>query len=283
MLSSTITALLPVKSYHDGYLREAIDSLLEQTSDTWRLLIVTEPDRETDVRTVTADYLRDGRIRLITNDGRKLAGAFNTGMRNAETEFVAILLGDDKWAPEAVEVLCRNIVSHPEVDFFHSSRLVIEESGAPLSSVYPSRSDVRLEHFGSPSPVKHLLCWRKSLALGFGGMDERLNSVGVDDCDFPWLMAEHGAVFRAIPECLYLFRDHRSSFRLTTHLPLSVHKRELRRIMRKHGATPVMTWRAVRRARRSYLRQCLYRGEWERWLRKRLRLRPPTPWRQTYD
>ncbi len=282
MLSSTITVLLPVRSYHDGYLREAIDSVLGQTNDTWRLLIVTESHCEADVRATTADYLRDARIGLIVNDRCKLAGAFNTGMRNAETEFVAILLGDDKWAPEAVEVLRRNIASHPEVDFFHSSRLVIDEGSVPVSSVYLSRSDVRLEHFGSPSPVKHLLCWRRSLALDFGGMDERLNSVGVDDFDFPWSMAEHGAVFRAIPECLYLYRDHRSSFRLTTHLPLSVHERELWRIMRKHGATRVVSWRAVRQARRGYLRQCLYRGEWERWLRDGLRLPPPSPWRQTY-
>ena len=33
------------------------------------------------------------------NEGRKLAGAMNTGMRHAETPFVAILLSDDMWAP----------------------------------------------------------------------------------------------------------------------------------------------------------------------------------------
>jgi hypothetical protein len=43
-------------------------------------------------------------------------------------------------------------------------------------------------------------------------MDGTLNSVGPDDFDFPWSMAEHGAVVRAIPDCLYLDRDHRSSF-----------------------------------------------------------------------
>jgi glycosyltransferase involved in cell wall biosynthesis len=276
-----ITVLVPVKSYHPGYLREALDSALEQTSDAWRLLVLAEPEDKAELRGVVAEYLRDERISLIENRGRKLSGAFNTGMRSAQTEFVAILLGDDKWAPEAVEVLNREIEGNPEVDFFHSSRIMIDERGDPISQIFPSRPGVHLEHFGYSSPVKHLLCWRRSKALAFGGMDESLDSIGVDDFDFPWSMAEHGATFHAVPDCLYLYRDHRSSFRLTTHLPLSLHVREIQRIGRKHGAGRLATWRAVRHARRTYLRQCLFRSEWERWLREKLH-RPPSPWRETY-
>lgn len=273
---------MPVKSYHAPYLREALDSVLQQTSRAWRLIIVTEPGCEGDVRAMAAAYLQDSRIGLIVNNGRKLAGAFNTGMRSAQTEFIAILLGDDKWAPEAVEILTRQIDAHPQADFFHSSRRIINEHGEPISSVHLSRSEVRLEHFGRASPVKHLLCWRRSMALSFGGMDETLNSVGADDFDFPWLMAEHGALFHAIPECLYIYRDHRSSFRLTTHLPRTIHTREIRRIMRKHRVGPFTIERHVRSARRSYLRQCLYRSEWDRWLREKLFNRSPVPRREKY-
>lgn len=40
-------------------------------------------------------------------------------------------------------------------------------------------------------------------ALACGGLDESLNSVWPDDYDLPWTMAEHGAMFKAISECLY--------------------------------------------------------------------------------
>jgi len=162
---------MPVDSYHAGYLREAIDSVLAQTSDAWRLLIVTETTRAAGLRALLAEDLRDSRVELIVNEGRKLAGAFNTAMTAARTEFVAILHGDDRWAVDAVEVLAREIRAHPEVDFFHSSRMVIDERGAPLSTVHQSRARVSLEHFGSPSPVKHLLCWRRASGLAIGGMD----------------------------------------------------------------------------------------------------------------
>ena len=116
--------------------------------------------------------------------------------------------------------------------------------------------------------MKHLLCWRKELALSFGGMDESLNNVGPDDYDFPWTMAEHGARFQAIPEALYLYRDHRDAERLTTHLPLSVHLKEIRRIMRKHGASRGAT-RADVVARKGYLPAPMpLRNRADKWLKQ---------------
>ena len=100
---------MPVKSYHPDYLDAALESLMHQTSGAWRLQIVTEADREPELRARIAHHLKDPRVRLTPNEGRKLAGALNTGMRAAKTEFVAILLGDDMWARAAVEVLTREI------------------------------------------------------------------------------------------------------------------------------------------------------------------------------
>ena len=179
--------------------------------------------------------LRDERIRLVINHGRKLAGAINTGMRYAPTVFVALLLADDRWSNDALAVLNNYIAEYPEVDFFHSSRQIIDEDDRPISSVHRSQPHVAVGDFKHGSPVKHLLCWRKDKALACGGLDESLNSVGPDDYDLPWTMAEHGAEFKAISECLYYYRDHRASYRLTTHLPLDVHKREIARIMEKHN------------------------------------------------
>jgi glycosyltransferase involved in cell wall biosynthesis len=282
MMEGLVTALMPVKDYHRGYLRKALDSLLEQTRSDWRLLIIAEDTERDSLADVLRQDLRDPRIALIANEGRKLSGAFNTGMRHARTEFVAILFGDDMWSRDAVAVLTESIRRHPEADFFHSSRMVVDEDDRPLSSVHPSAANMTLEDFTRFSPVKHLLCWRRELALSFGGMDETLNSVGPDDYDFPWTMAENGAVFRAIPDCLYLYRDHRDSFRLTTHLPRSVHVREMRRIMKKHGVSRMKIERRVLAARRSYLRQCLYRSPLDRWVKQKAGLDPRRGWRESY-
>jgi glycosyltransferase involved in cell wall biosynthesis len=280
----TITILMPVRDFHPDFLRAALDSIVNQTSDDWRLSLLADADRVDVITQQAKPYLADSRIGLIVNEGRRLAGKFNTGMRHADTEFVAILLGDDMWAPTAAAVLKDQIGAHPETDFFHSSRIFVDEHGKPISSVYRSQENVVLADFGTSSPVTHLFCWRRQLALSFGGMDERLNSVGVDDFDFPWLMAEHGARFHAIPDCLYIVRDHRDGFRLTTHLPLSVHARGIERILRKHGFDKRSAREAVREAQGTYLRQCLYRSRLDRWLKETVGIgKPPPPWFEPYE
>jgi glycosyltransferase involved in cell wall biosynthesis len=282
--TSALTVLMPVRAYREDYLREAIGSLTAQTSPAWQALVVLEPEDLDAFGARHAELMGDERIRVIANEGRKLAGALNTGMRHAGTDFAAILFADDLWSPDAVEVLTRAIASRPDADFFHSSRRIVDEAGRPISEVYRSLDDVKAADFVRMAPVKHLLCWRVSKALSFGGMDESLNSVGPDDYDFPWTMAEHGAVFVAVPECLYIYRDHREVFRLTTHLSLSTHTRELRRILRKHGAGRAEVRRRVAEARRTYLQQCLYRSPLDRML-KRLRGADDAHagWRESYD
>jgi O-antigen biosynthesis protein len=277
-----VTALMPVRAYHETYLRRAVASLMEQTSPRWRLVVVAERQDAEELGAVLAAPLHDERVGLVVNEGRKLAGALNTGMRRASTQFVAILLGDDMWAPGAVAVLADHIERFPQVDFFHSSRVIVDEDDRPVSRVYQAREQFSLEDFVRSSPVKHLLCWRRTAGLEIGGIDETLNSVGPDDYDFPWSMAEAGARFMAIPDCLYLYRDHRDSFRLTTHLPLSTHVRELRRILSKHGVAPVAIERTLVRARAGYLRQCLYRSPLDRWVKERRGYDAARGWRQSW-
>jgi glycosyltransferase involved in cell wall biosynthesis len=272
--NALLTALMPVKDFHEGFLREAVDSIVSQTDPRWRLLIIAEPKARGALREVIAGPLSDERVALLDTEGRQLAGALNTGMRQARTEWVAIILGDDLWAPNAVEVLAGAIRAHPDADFVHSARRAIDERGRPLSSVMPSRQNVSLDDFGGASPIKHLLCWRRTMALEMGGMDESLDSVGVDDWDFPWSMAEAGARFQAVPECLYIYRDHVESYRLTTHLPKDHHRREIARIMRKHGIDEERIAAHLATAEAGWLRQCLYETRLQSWL-GRLRRQDP--------
>lgn len=277
-----VTILMPVKAYHPPYLEQALESVAAQTSPDWRLLVIVEEVDVEHFAGILGDRLDDPRVTLVANEGRALAGKLNTGMRHATTEFVASLFADDMWAPNAVEVLTRHIDVHPRVDFFNASRRYIDDDGRAISSVYRSVQISGPKDFERGSPVKHLLCWRVSKALSFGGVDESLNSVGPDDWDFPWTMAEHGAVFMPIDECLYIYRDHRRCFRLTTHLPLSQHRREIRRIMKKHGVDRRTIRTQLAEAEQDFLRQCLYRSKLDRWLKERVGYRRPHFWRETY-
>jgi glycosyltransferase involved in cell wall biosynthesis len=278
----TLTVLLPVKRYHEAFLRAAIGSVQNQTLPAWRLVVVTERAQAASLGAALAPALADPRISLCVNEGRGLAGAFNTGMRRAPTDFVAILLGDDLWAPEAVEVLGRRIADSPAADFLHSSRRYVDGAGRPISGVIAGRTSVSQADFAAGTPVKHLLCWRRDLALSFGGMDESID-LGTDDFDFPWCMAEHGATFAAVPECLYVYRDHREAYRLTTHVPRSRQAQQLAAVLRKHGFDRTAIRDRVQAARRSYLQQALYSSALDHSIKRVTRPDARRGWRETYS
>ena len=118
--------------------------------------------------------------------------------------------------------------------------------------------------------------------MTFGGLDETLNSVGPDDWDFPWCMAEHGARFTAIQECLYIYRDHREAFRLTTHLPLTHHLWEINRILKKHGVPMGERLRGLAYRKSTYLQQCLFDSPLDRFWKTLRGFDPRRGWREPY-
>jgi hypothetical protein len=83
-------------------------------------------------------------------------------------------------------------------------------------------------------------------------------------------------------ECLYIYRDHRDGFRLTTHLTRTHHLRELDRILAKHGVDPAERARRLAAARRGFLRQCLYRSRADRWWQRLRGIDARNGWRETY-
>src|SRR3954463_11683707 len=101
-MRAAVTALVPVKHYRPEYLGQAVASLLAQSSPRWRALIVHEREARRELEAQLGPAIRDPRIRLVEERGRKLAGALNTGMWEATTEFTAILFADDLWPPDTV-------------------------------------------------------------------------------------------------------------------------------------------------------------------------------------
>jgi glycosyltransferase involved in cell wall biosynthesis len=276
-----VTVIMPLKYYHPEFLKKAVQSIIQQSCPDWKLLVAVEQSDFDRLTALFNEQFNDSRVEIIVNQGWSFPGAINTAMRSAKTDFVAILLADDMYSCDAVEILNKYITEFPGINFFHSSRIVIDENDRPISPVYPSRETFSLSEFKWGSPVKHLLCWRTEKGLSVGGVDESIPKAQ-DDYDFPWVMAESGATFKAVHECLYYYRNHLECERLTTHRPLSVTKRGIRKILKKHGVgilsrvwiVEKMTWFG------SLGQQCIYRNRLERWAKEKLHFDSKRFWKQ---
>jgi len=231
----TISVLLPCKDQKREFFLDAVGSLVRQTSSHWELLILTDPSTPSEIAEWATSFA-DPRIRICPCPETGFAKALNHGMRLAGSEFVSILLSDDRYAPDAIATLLDYRCRFPDVDFFHSARRLISVAGEYLGGILGSPTTLTLDYFKTRgSPVKHLLCWRRPVALAIGGMDESLSVHGCDDYDFPWSMAEAGARFQYVDECLYEYRRHHEHDRLTTTVPLERQMATLRAMFAKHA------------------------------------------------
>ena len=250
---AAITILMPCKSQKREFFLDSVGSILRQDAPDWELIILTDPSSPDELADWASSFC-EPRIRLLRCPETGFARALNFGLRETRTPFVAILLSDDRYSPNAVSTLLDYQRRYPDVDFFHSSRRHITPGGNPFGGVMQSRSGFTLDDFITRgSPVKHLLCWRLARSMEIGGMDESLSVHGCDDYDFPWRMAESGARFQAVEECLYEYRLHHAHDRLTTTVPVERQISTLAAMFNKHGVSARQADRYIQRALGGYL------------------------------
>src|ERR1700690_3296280 len=105
VVDTPITIILPVKHYVPEFLKVAAQSVLNQSSGDWRLVMLADRSVAAELKSLLQGELSDFRVRLVGVATRNLAATINAGMKLASTEFVTLLFGDDLFAGNAIEVL----------------------------------------------------------------------------------------------------------------------------------------------------------------------------------
>ena len=101
MKSPKVTVLMAVYN-GEKYLREAIDSILNQTFEDFEFLIIN--DGSTDRTSEVLQSYRDSRIKIINNKKNVgLTKSLNKGLRMARGEYIARMDADDVSMPERLE------------------------------------------------------------------------------------------------------------------------------------------------------------------------------------
>lgn len=106
-----ITVIVPVFQVHQ-YIGECVESLIHQTFKDLEIILVD--DGSTDGSEILCDEYaeKDSRIRVIHQRNKGLSGARNTGMDNANGEYIAFIDSDDIVCPEFVERLYALILKY---------------------------------------------------------------------------------------------------------------------------------------------------------------------------
>ena len=132
-----ITVVIPLYQT-EAYIADALRSVLAQTYRDFEVIVVDDGSRDRGPEIARATG--DARVRVVTQENRGLAGARNTGIRQATTEFIALLDADDLWAPEKLARHVAQFVADPDLDVSFSASRLIDGEGLDIGLIQSPKS-----------------------------------------------------------------------------------------------------------------------------------------------
>ncbi|MDK4741310.1 glycosyltransferase [Rhizobium sp. CNPSo 3464] len=124
-LRPLVSIVMPTRN-HAHFIRESIDSVLEQSYDNVELLVMDGASTDE-----TIDILKSygEKIRWISEPDKGQADAINKGMRQVNGDILAYLNSDDILLPGSIQKAVEYFHDHPECDMVYGNADYIDKDG----------------------------------------------------------------------------------------------------------------------------------------------------------
>lgn len=110
-----ISIVIPLYN-KENYIRKCILSVLAQTYTNFEVVVVNDGSTDKSVEIVKS--IEDNRIRIINQKNGGPSSARNTGVREAQGEWIVFLDADDLFLPYALEYFDEMIQKHPKYVYY---------------------------------------------------------------------------------------------------------------------------------------------------------------------
>ena len=204
------SVVIPVYKTPERYLKEMLDSILDQTYGQWEVCIADGSPRGQDVEKVLKKYAeKDPRIHYeILGGNRGIAGNTNGALSMAAGDFVILADHDDTIPPQAFYEVAKAINKHPDCDVLYSDEDKLDMDGKALFDPH-FKPDFNPDLLTSVNYICHLFVVKKELLDRVGGFRQEFD--GAQDYDFIFRCTEQAKEIVHIPQVLYHWRCHQGS------------------------------------------------------------------------
>lgn len=191
------------------FLPQAIDSVVAQTFEDWRILLVDDGSTDNTAE-VVAPYIEQlgPKLKYIKQANGGLPAARNTAIRNSSAELLALLDADDIWLPERLAESVKSFEGRPEVGLAYGSISRIDSEGVILETFPCDQKNgagriapyIYMRRVQLPCPT---ITFRKSCIDDVGMFDETLRAT--EDRDL-WLRIALKYEVAIVPKVIALYR-----------------------------------------------------------------------------
>jgi glycosyltransferase involved in cell wall biosynthesis len=173
----------------ENFIEKTMQSILNQTFQDFEIIVVN--DGSTDGSLLALSKINSEKIRIIKHSKNKgLSAARNTGIQNANTNYIAFLDADDLWKSSYLEKIFSLIKNFPEAKLFATSYQEIYNNNISITPALNLKNfnndGIVLDFFESnlsqPIYCCCSLCVEKSVFQTIGLYDE--NITFGEDIDF---------------------------------------------------------------------------------------------------
>ena len=211
MQAPLFSILLPTYNPDLGWLREALDSVIDQTCTDWELCIADDKSTDSGVRETLERYSRmDPRVRCIfREDNGHISEASNSALELSSGTWIVLMDHDDLLSPDALDLLTEAIKQYPKARLIYSDEDKIRPDGRRHAPYY--KCDWNRDLFYSHNMISHLGVYHAQTLKVVGGFRTGLEGSQDYDLALRFLEKVGDQAILHIPEVLYHWREHSGS------------------------------------------------------------------------
>jgi glycosyltransferase involved in cell wall biosynthesis len=208
-----ISVLMPVYNA-EKYLKQAIESIIEQTFNDFEFIIINDGSTDTSLSIIEGYASRDQRIKLVSRENKGLVYTLNEGLGLSRGKYIARMDADDISFVYRFQKQYEFLQINDEYAVVGSKVELIDDEGMPLIEMIDiyEHNDIDEAHIncllGGAVIMHPTALIRKASILAVGGYDERFKHA--EDYDLWLRLAEIGKLHN-LNEVLLSYRQHLES------------------------------------------------------------------------
>ena len=208
-----ISIILPTYNTPAQYLRECLDSVLNQVYPNWELCIADDASTEPQVREILDEYQarEPDRIKITyCETNGHISASSNAAIALATGEFISLLDHDDLLTPDALLEIATvlNQSNHAEIDLIYSDEDKWDETHHCFDEPH-FKPDWAPENLLGQMYICHFSAYRADLIREIGGF--RIGVEGCQDWDLALRFTKKAGRIEHINKVLYHWRKHLGS------------------------------------------------------------------------
>jgi glycosyltransferase involved in cell wall biosynthesis len=208
MITPLVSIVMPVYN-GERYIKEAIESILDQTFEDFELIIVNDGSNDKTLQIIKQYAAKDERIKVISRQNKGVSASRNEAIGRAKGKYIAMQDADDISYKERLRKQVQNLEANSDVGLLGMNYYVIDEKGKKnfTTNVFTNPHDLKLaEIFSNQFGQGTIMARAKYLRDNQYEEDLRLG----EDYDL-WARLSHVTNIANLAEPLYEWRRHDDS------------------------------------------------------------------------